>query len=94
MVLSHHPEVIALLVDGELPKDDVLATARIAGIMAAKRTGSLIPLCHQLSLSSVDVEFTIDTGHRGHRDGLDVRADRRRDGALSPGGRGQSHPAT
>ncbi|HQV20743.1 MAG: cyclic pyranopterin monophosphate synthase MoaC [Gordonia sp.] len=55
------PEVIALLVDGELPKGDVLATARIAGIMAAKRTDSLIPLCHQLSLSSVDVEFTIDT---------------------------------
>ena len=54
-------EVISLLVDGELPKGDVLATARIAGIMAAKRTDSLIPLCHQLSLSSVDVEFTIDT---------------------------------
>ncbi|MDF3282744.1 cyclic pyranopterin monophosphate synthase MoaC [Gordonia sp. N1V] len=55
--------VIDLLTSSSLPKGDVLATARIAGIMAAKRTDSLIPLCHQLALSSVDVDFTIGTDH-------------------------------
>lgn len=53
------PQVIGLLTSSSLPKGDVLATARIAGIMAAKRTDSLIPLCHQLSLSSVDVDFGV-----------------------------------
>ena len=56
-------EVIDLLRDAALPKGDVLATARIAGIMAAKRTDALIPLCHQLALSSVDVEFNISDDH-------------------------------
>ncbi|MBD1321445.1 cyclic pyranopterin monophosphate synthase MoaC [Gordonia hankookensis] len=56
-------EVIGLLSDGKLPKGDVLATARIAGIMAAKRTDELIPLCHQLALSSVEVEFAIADDH-------------------------------
>lgn len=56
-------EVISLLADGKLPKGDVLATARIAGIMAAKRTDSLIPLCHQLALSSVDVDFAVVDDH-------------------------------
>ncbi|WP_051266776.1 cyclic pyranopterin monophosphate synthase MoaC [Nakamurella lactea] len=49
--------VIALIADGSLPKGDALATARIAGIMAAKRTSELIPLCHPLSLSAVSVEL-------------------------------------
>ncbi|WP_040510244.1 cyclic pyranopterin monophosphate synthase MoaC [Gordonia soli] len=52
-------EVVSLLIDDALPKGDVLATARIAGIMAAKRTDDLIPLCHQLSLSSVEVDFAV-----------------------------------
>ncbi|QHD84957.1 cyclic pyranopterin monophosphate synthase MoaC [Gordonia sp. JH63] len=52
-------EVIGLLSESRLPKGDVLATARIAGIMAAKRTDELIPLCHQLALSSVEVDFAI-----------------------------------
>ena len=43
----------------ELPKGDALATAQVAGIMAAKRTSELIPLCHPLSLSSIDVELTV-----------------------------------
>ena len=43
--------------DGSGPKGDVLAAARIAGIMAAKRTGDLIPLCHPLALDTVSVEF-------------------------------------
>ena len=51
------PEVIALVRADDLPKADVLATARIAGISGAKRTSELIPLCHQLALSSVKIEF-------------------------------------
>ncbi len=50
-------EVIALVKADDLPKADVLATARIAGISGAKRTSELIPLCHQLALSSVNVDF-------------------------------------
>ena len=52
------PETLALILSGGVPKGDVLATARIAGIMAAKRTSDLIPLCHALSLSSVSVELS------------------------------------
>lgn len=55
--LQTTPEVIALVRADDLPKADVLATARIAGIAGAKRTSELIPLCHQLALSSVKVEF-------------------------------------
>tara|TARA_R110002012_G_scaffold8869_8_gene40786 strand:+ start:319 stop:1125 length:807 start_codon:yes stop_codon:yes gene_type:complete len=54
------PETLALLIEGGLPKGDVLATARIAGIQAAKRTHELIPLCHSLALSKVSVEFDVD----------------------------------
>ncbi|MGP8290609.1 cyclic pyranopterin monophosphate synthase MoaC [Vreelandella zhanjiangensis] len=54
------PETLKLLSDGELPKGDVIATARIAGIQAAKRTHELIPLCHSLALSKVSIEFEID----------------------------------
>ncbi|GAB2639185.1 bifunctional molybdenum cofactor biosynthesis protein MoaC/MoaB [Nocardia goodfellowii] len=50
-------EVVALVRADDMPKADVLPTARIAGIMAAKKTSELIPLCHQLALSSVKVEF-------------------------------------
>ncbi|WBY15822.1 cyclic pyranopterin monophosphate synthase MoaC [Erythrobacteraceae bacterium WH01K] len=46
--------------DGTVPKGDVLAAARIAGIMAAKRTGELIPLCHPLSLDAVTVDCTVE----------------------------------
>jgi cyclic pyranopterin phosphate synthase len=53
-------EVVSLLSSGGLPKGDALATARIAGIMGAKRTPELIPLCHQIALSGVDVEFELD----------------------------------
>lgn len=53
------PQVLALLSSGGLPKGDALATARVAGIQAAKRTSELIPLCHQLALTSVDVDFEI-----------------------------------
>lgn len=53
------PEVVGLIANGDLPKGDALATARVAGILAAKRTSELIPLCHQIALSSVDVDFEI-----------------------------------
>ena len=48
---------LAAIRDGNAPKGDVLSTARIAGIMAAKRTAELIPLCHPLALSKVGVDF-------------------------------------
>jgi len=51
------PETLAMIVEGGHPKGDVLAVARIAGIMAAKKTHELIPLCHSLNLSSVKVEL-------------------------------------
>lgn len=50
----------AMLRDKGLPKGDVLTTAKVAGIQAAKQTSSLIPLCHPISLSSVDVRFTLN----------------------------------
>lgn len=54
------PEVLRLIVAGQVPKGDVLAIARVAGIMAAKRTPELIPLCHPLPIASVGIEFTPD----------------------------------
>ena len=55
-------ETVALLRDGLAKKGDVLATARIAGIMAAKKTSELIPLCHPLMISKVSVDFQIGAG--------------------------------
>src|SRR5215470_9858689 len=51
--------VVELISSGGLPKGDALATARVAGILAAKQTSELIPLCHQLALTGVDVDFAI-----------------------------------
>ena len=51
------PETLALIVSGQHHKGDVFATARIAGIMAAKRTADLIPLCHPLALTKVEVDI-------------------------------------
>lgn len=53
---------LAAIRDGAVPKGDVLAAARIAGIMAAKKTADLIPLCHPLALDAVTVDFTIAEG--------------------------------
>ena len=53
------PQVVALLRDGAIPKGDVLATARIAGIMATKRTPDLIPLCHPIAVHGVSVDLTV-----------------------------------
>lgn len=54
------PETLAAIRDGTVPKGDVLAAARIAGIMAAKRTPELIPLCHTLLLAKVGVDLEVD----------------------------------
>ncbi|MSP81599.1 MAG: cyclic pyranopterin monophosphate synthase MoaC [Alphaproteobacteria bacterium] len=57
-----NPATLALIESQGMPKGDVLATARIAGIMAAKRTHELVPLCHPLPLSAVKVELSCDRG--------------------------------
>lgn len=57
------PTTLAAILAGDLPKGDVLGTARIAGIMAAKRTSDLIPLCHPLLLSQVAVDLQPDAEH-------------------------------
>ena len=54
------PATLALIVDGQMPKGDVLAVARVAGIMAAKRTPDLIPLCHPIQIAVVEVVLTPD----------------------------------
>jgi cyclic pyranopterin monophosphate synthase len=59
-VLRMSPETAAAVVEGDAPKGDVLGTARIAGILAAKRTGELIPLCHPLGLDHVDLDAVVD----------------------------------
>ncbi len=56
-VLTTTADVVALISDGQLPKGDALAVARVAGIQAAKQTSSLIPLCHPLPLTGVTVDF-------------------------------------
>lgn len=58
--LEAKPETVALILGGELKKGDALAVARIAGIMAAKRTSELIPLCHPIPLTKVSVEIVGD----------------------------------
>ncbi len=55
--ISMQPETLALILKGESKKGDVLGVARIAGIMAAKKTADLIPLCHPLMLSSVSIDL-------------------------------------
>jgi cyclic pyranopterin phosphate synthase len=61
-----NPDVVRLLRAGDLPKGDALAVARIAGIMAAKHTPDLIPLCHPIALHAVDVDCIVAD------DGVDV----------------------
>jgi cyclic pyranopterin monophosphate synthase len=62
------PAALALVRAGRIEKGDPLQVARLAGIMAAKRTAGLIPLCHPLPLSGIDVDL------RARRDGYDIRA--------------------
>jgi len=61
--ISMNTNTIKLLKEKALPKGDVLSVAKVAGIMAAKKTADLIPLCHSLLLSYIDVQFDVrDTG--------------------------------
>jgi cyclic pyranopterin monophosphate synthase len=64
------PETLALIQEGRAKKGDVLGTARLAGIMAAKKTAELIPLCHPLALSSVTVDLACDAA----RNAVDITA--------------------
>ena len=78
------PETADRLSQGRLPKGDALPVARIAGIQAAKRTPELIPLCHQVALTSVEVEIDVDvaagvaevaaTAHARDRTGVEMEA--------------------
>ena len=61
-VVRMAPETARAVQAGDAPKGDVLGTARIAGIQAAKRTGELIPLCHPIGLDHVDVDGAVDAG--------------------------------
>lgn len=63
------PEVMDLIASGNLPKGEALPIARVAGIMGAKRTWDLIPLCHPLDLSGIDVTFSLE------RDRIHIRAE-------------------
>ena len=64
------PETLALILDGTVAKGDAIATARLAGIMAAKRTSELIPLCHPLAITKVTVDLTPDPA----RNAIDITA--------------------
>ena len=76
------PETVELLREKALPKGDALNTARIAGVIAAKRTPDLIPLCHGLNLTSIDLEFTVEdevveilvTARASDRTGVEMEA--------------------
>ena len=59
-VVEMQPETLRLILEGKAKKGDVIATARIAGIMAAKKTHELIPLCHPLMITKVTVDFAPD----------------------------------
>ena len=58
--IAMSPEAATAIGAGDVPKGDVLAAARIAGIMAAKRTGELIPLCHPLPITSAAIDLSVD----------------------------------
>tara|TARA_B100000929_G_scaffold211648_1_gene168859 strand:- start:99 stop:524 length:426 start_codon:yes stop_codon:yes gene_type:complete len=60
VMVSMSEETVIALKKGDVPKGDVFAVARIAGIQAAKRTADMIPLCHPLMLNSIDVEFEVN----------------------------------
>ena len=73
-IVRMKPETAAAVAAGDLPKGDVVSTARIAGIQAAKRTAELIPLCHPLALSFVDVRIEV------HDDRVEIETEARSTG--------------
>ena len=72
-VLACLPETLELVRAGNAPKGSVIATAELAGIMAAKRTAELIPLCHPLPLTKVEVAIAVDDALPGFRVRAEVR---------------------
>ena len=83
--VTMQPETLRMILAGDAKKGDVLGTARIAGIMAAKRTHELIPLCHPLLLTKISVEIEPDdipARPSGDGAGARYRKDRRRDGGV------------
>jgi cyclic pyranopterin phosphate synthase len=68
------PETLAQIVEGRMPKGDVLAVARVAGIMAAKRTHELIPLCHPLPISGIEVRLEPAKGVPDGEAALEIEA--------------------
>jgi cyclic pyranopterin monophosphate synthase len=83
-LLRVSPRTAELLAEGRLPKGDAVAVARIAGILAAKRTSELIPLCHAVALASLEIEVDVDveggtatvvaTAHAADRTGVEMEA--------------------
>jgi cyclic pyranopterin monophosphate synthase len=69
-IVSMQPETARLIASGGMAKGDVLAVAQVAGVMAAKRTPDLIPLCHPLPITGVDMRFDLDVEHAR----LDIQA--------------------
>ena len=87
------PQVVELLRGEGVPKGDALAVARVAGIMGAKRTPDLVPLCHPIAITGVTVDLTVaGRRRRHHRDGPDHRPHRRRDGGADRGGGRRPRP--
>ena len=80
------PQTLNLIRDRQVAKGDVLEVARLAGIMATKRTADLIPLCHPLAIDGVTVDLSISTTNRADRsDGPHPRPHRRRNGSTDRG---------
>lgn len=82
-VITMKPETLRMIVDGNAPKGDVFACARIAGIMAAKKTSDLIPMCHPMPIDSVKIEIEpisemkirlVSTLRCTHKTGIEMEA--------------------
>ena len=82
-VLTMQPETLRMILDGTAPKGDVFACARIAGILAAKRTAELIPMCHPIPIESVDIAIeavsetqvrVVSTLRCSHKTGIEMEA--------------------
>lgn len=88
-VVRLRSDVVRMILEGRLPKGNVLEVARVAGILAAKQTPSMIPLCHPLNITSVDMDFEVPTadGTRQAAGDRQQEADSRRQTA---GGRRQT----
>lgn len=71
--IQMQPETLATIQSGNAPKGDVLGTARIAGIMAAKQTANLIPLCHTIPIQKVEIQITVDEALPGYQIQAEVK---------------------